>query len=469
MSIATVNPATGQTLKTFDALSDNELDNRLHRAVEAFAAYRQTSFAERAGWMRAAADLLDAERDEVARLMTTEMGKTLAAAGAEVSKCALGCRYFAEHAERLLADEPADPAAVGARRAYACYQPLGPVLAIMPWNFPLWQVMRFAAPALMAGNVGLLKHASNVPQTALYLEGLFRRAGSPPDVFQTLLVGSNQVERILRDDRVRAATLTGSTPAGRAVASVAGDQIKTTVLELGGSDPFVVLPSADLDRAAEVAATARCQNNGQSCIAAKRFIVHADVAEDFERRFVAAMAALRVGDPMEGSTDIGPLATEQGRRDVEELVTDAVDRGARVLCGGQRLGGPGWYYPPTVVTGVTPQMRMYAEEVFGPVAQVHRVRDLDEAIALANATEFGLGSNVWSNNAHEQERFVRDVQAGAVFVNGMTTSYSELPFGGVKSSGYGRELAAHGIRAFCNVKSVWIGEGGAQQTSARTP
>ena len=467
MPIATVNPATGETLKTFDPLSDEELDNKLARAASAFESYRLTRFAERARWMTAAADILDAEIG-IAATMTMEMGKTIVAARAEVQKCARGCRFYAEHAERFLADEPVDPGAVGAGRAFARYQPLGPVLAVMPWNFPLWQAMRFAAPALMAGNVGLLKHASNVPQTALFLEDLFARAGFPDGVFQTLLIGSDKVERVLRDRRIAAATLTGSSPAGRAVATVAGDEVKPTVLELGGSDPFVVMPSADLAKAAEVATIARCQNNGQSCIAAKRFIVHEAVADEFERRFVERMSALRVGDPMDESTDVGPLATEQGRRDVEELVADAVDRGATVLCGGHRPDGPGWYYPPTVVTGVTPEMRMFQEEVFGPVAQVHRVAALDEAVKLANATDFGLGSNVWTDDEAEQEAFVRDVAAGAVFVNGMTTSYPELPFGGIRTSGYGRELGAHGIREFCNVKAVWIGAGGPERTTART-
>jgi len=456
MAIATVNPATGETVKTFDALSVEELDAKLRRAHEAFQSYRLTTFADRAGWMRAAADILDKEADAIAVTMTTEMGKTVKAAKAEAQKCAKACRFYAEHAAAFLADEPADPAAVGARRAFTRYQPLGPVLAVMPWNFPLWQAMRFAAPALMAGNVGLLKHASNVPQTALFMEDVFSRAGFPDGVFQTLLIGSDLVERVLRDHRVVAATLTGSTPAGQAVAKVAGEEIKKTVLELGGSDPFVVLPSADLDKAAQVGVVARCQNNGQSCIAAKRFIVHEAVADEFERRFVDRMAALRLGDPMDEATDLGPLATEQGRADVEELVADAVEKGATVLVGGVRTGGPGWFYPATVVTGITPEMRMYSEEVFGPVAQIHRVAGVDQALALANVTVFGLGSNVWTDDPAEQERFVRDMVAGAVFVNGMTTSFPELPFGGVKSSGFGRELSAHGIREFCNVKAIWV-------------
>lgn len=458
MAIATINPATGETLKTFDALSDAELDERLARAAAAFASYRLTSYDERAGWMRAAADILDDEADAIAELMTTEMGKTLKAAKAEVGKCSVACRYYAENAAQMLADDPVDAGAVKASKAFVRWQPMGVVLAVMPWNFPLWQAMRFAAPALMAGNVGLLKHASNVPQTALLMEDVFRRAGFPTDVFQTLLVGSDKVETILRDDRVAAATLTGSTPAGRSVASIAGDALKPTVLELGGSDPFVVMPSADLEKAAQVAATARCQNSGQSCIAAKRFIVHADVAERFEQLFADALSALVVGDPTDETTDLGPLASEQGRTDVQELVDDAVGKGATVVVGGQPPDRPGWFYPPTLLTGVTEQMRMFREEVFGPVAQLHVVDGIDQAIALANDTDFGLGSNAWTNDAHEQERFTRDLHAGMVFVNGMTASYPELPFGGVKASGYGRELSDLGIREFCNAKTVWVGE-----------
>ncbi len=459
MAIAAINPATGVTVKTFDALSDAELEQRLVWAAAAFASYRHTDFRQRSAWMRAAAELLDRDCDDVARMMTTEMGKTFTAAQAEVRKCAAACRYYAEHAAEFLADEPAPADAVGAVEAFARYQPLGPVLAVMPWNFPLWQVMRFAAPALMAGNVGLLKHASNVPQTGLYFQSLFTEAGFPDGVFQTLLITAGQVEAVLRDPRVQAATLTGSEPAGRSVAAIAGDEVKTTVLELGGSDAFVVMPSAHLDRAAQVATTSRCQNNGQSCISAKRFIVHEQVADQFEERFVAAMAALRVGDPMDAATDVGPLATEAGRDDVEALVADAVAKGAEVRCGGQRPDRPGWYYPPTVVTGVTPAMRMYHEELFGPVAALYRVADLEEAITLANDTNFGLGSNAWTNDTAEQVRFIGDLEAGQVFINGMTTSYPQLPFGGVKRSGYGRELSAHGIREFCNLKTVWVGAG----------
>ncbi|WBB81538.1 NADP-dependent succinic semialdehyde dehydrogenase [Micromonospora sp. WMMD882] len=461
MSIATTNPATGEVLRTYDAMSPEQIDAAIADAADGFAALRGTSIAQRARWLTAAADLLDAERDEIARTMTTEMGKTYAAARAEATKCASACRFYAGHAERFLADEPADAAAVKATRAFVRYQPIGPVLAVMPWNFPLWQVIRFAAPALMAGNTGLLKHASNVPQTALWLAELFRRAGFPEGAFTTLLVGSDAVERILGDPRVRAATLTGSEPAGRSIASIAGRELKKTVLELGGSDPYVVMPSADLDLAAEVATTARCQNNGQSCIAAKRFIVHADVFDAFAERFVAHMSALRVGDPMDADTDVGPLASERGRDEVAAQVRDAVGRGARLLCGGEVPDRPGWWYPPTVVTDLTPRMRMWDEEVFGPAAGLYRVSSYDEAVQVANGTSFGLGANAWTRDPDEQERFATDLDAGNVFVNGMTTSFPELPFGGVKNSGYGRELSALGMREFCNVKTVWVGEGAA--------
>ena len=374
MAIATVNPATGETIKTFDEMSEADVERCLAAAAAVHESYRLTSFAERAGWMRAAAGILDGEQDQIAAMMTTEMGKTLAAAKQEVAKCATACRYYAEHAERFLADEPADAGAVGAQNAYVRYQPLGPVLAIMPWNFPLWQAMRFAAPALMAGNVGLLKHASNVPQTALFLEDLFGRAGYPDGAFQTLLIGSDKVEAILTDDRVRAATLTGSEPAGRSVAEIAGRVLKKTVLELGGSDPYVVMPSADVDRAAAVAVTARCQNNGQSCIAAKRFIVHADVYDQFATAFVAGMTALSLGDPMADGTDVGPLATSAGRDGVAAQVDDAAARGGRILCGGTVPDSAGWFYPPTVVADLDPSMRMWSEEVFGPVAGLYRMK-----------------------------------------------------------------------------------------------
>ena len=466
MAIATTNPATGEVVKSFDPMSEQEIDARLAAAASAFELLRRTSFAQRAAWMRNAADILDDERDDVARTMTLEMGKTFASAKAEVAKCAKACRFYADNAEALLADEPADASSVGAVQAYARYEPLGPVLAIMPWNFPLWQAMRFAAPALMAGNVGVLKHASNVPQTALFMAELFRRAGFPEGSFETLLIGSDAVERVIADHRIKAVTLTGSEAAGRSVAAIAGREIKKTVLELGGSDPFVVMPSADIERAAEVATTARCQNNGQSCIAAKRFIVHADVYDAFVDAFTNKMAALRVGDPMDEATAVGPLATEQGRADVEEQVRDAVAKGATVRCGGERLDQPGWWYLPTVVTDITPEMKMWSEEVFGPVAGVYRAESIDDALRIANGTSFGLGSNAWTTDPGEQQRFVEELDAGAVFINGMTTSYPELPFGGVKNSGYGRELSAQGPREFCNQKTVWIGDGGGATASA---
>ncbi|MEU2336459.1 NADP-dependent succinic semialdehyde dehydrogenase [Streptomyces sp. NPDC013172] len=460
MPIATVNPANGETLETFEPMDEDELERRLELAEATFRTYRTSSFAERARLLHRAADLLDADQDDIARTMTTEMGKPLKQARAEAAKCAKAMRWYADHAEELLADEePAetDVKESGASRVRVRYRPLGPVLAVMPWNFPLWQVVRFAAPALMAGNVGLLKHASNVPGTALYLEDLFHRAGFTEGCFQTLLIGSGAVDDILRDDRVKAATLTGSEPAGRAVAATAGEMIKKTVLELGGSDPFVVMPSADVDRAASVAVTARVQNNGQSCIAAKRFIVHTDVYDAFVERFVAGMRALTVGDPMDEGTDVGPLASEQGRADLEELVEDAKRSGAEVLCGGERPDGPGWFYPPTVLAGIHRDMRIHREEAFGPVATLYRAGDLDEAVLIANDSPFGLSSNLWTRDEAEVDRFVRDLEAGGVFVNGMTASHPAFPFGGVKRSGYGRELSGHGIREFCNITTVWQG------------
>ncbi|MFC9909711.1 NADP-dependent succinic semialdehyde dehydrogenase [Streptomyces sp. NPDC059862] len=460
MPIATVNPANGETLKTYEAMGAEEIERRLQLAEATFRTYRQSSFVDRARLLVQAANLLDEDQQDIARVMTTEMGKPIKQARAEAAKCAKAMRWYAEHAEELLADEePADSDVKdsGASRVRVRYRPLGPVLAVMPWNFPLWQVIRFAAPALMAGNVGLLKHASNVPQTALYLEDLFHRAGYTEGCFQTLLIGASAVDEILRDERVRAATLTGSEPAGRAVASTAGEMVKKTVLELGGSDPFVVMPSADIDRAAQVAVTARVQNTGQSCIAAKRFIVHTDVYDAFAERFTQGMKALRVGDPMDEETEVGPLSSEQGRADLEELVDDAKRSGATVLCGGERPEGDGWYYPPTVLTGITREMRIHREEAFGPVATLYRAGDLDEAVLIANDSLFGLSSNVWTRDEAEVDRFVRDLEAGSVFVNGMTASHPAFPFGGVKRSGYGRELSGHGIREFCNITTVWHG------------
>ncbi|MFY2859246.1 NADP-dependent succinic semialdehyde dehydrogenase [Mycobacterium sp. THU-M104] len=458
MPIATINPATGETVKTFTPATDADVDAAIARAHARFADYRRTTtFAQRAQWANATADLLEAEADDTAAMMTLEMGKTLKSAKAEALKCAKGFRYYAENTEKLLADEPADADTVGASTAYVRYQPLGVVLAVMPWNFPLWQAVRFAAPALMAGNVGILKHASNVPQTALYLSDVIGRGGFPDGCFQTLLVPSGAVERILRDPRVAAATLTGSEPAGQSVAAICGDEIKPTVLELGGSDPFVVMPSADLDEAVQTAVTARVQNNGQSCIAAKRFIVHTDIYDAFVDKFVEHMAALKVGDPTDPDTDVGPLATESGRDEIAKQVDDAVAAGAVVRCGGAPLDRPGWFYPPTVLTDITEDMALYTEEVFGPVASMYRAADIDEAIEIANATAFGLGSNAWTSDEAEQRRFIDEIEAGQVFINGMTVSYPELGFGGIKRSGYGRELAGLGIKEFCNAKTVWVG------------
>jgi succinate-semialdehyde dehydrogenase/glutarate-semialdehyde dehydrogenase len=458
MAIATINPFTGETEQTFDPHDEAEVERRIAAADAAFRALRSTTFAQRAEWMKAAAQLLEDDVERVARIITVEMGRPIAGARAEVLKCAKGMRYYADHAEEFLAPETlADPSAVNASAAGTRYAPIGVVLAVMPWNYPLWQVIRFAAPALMAGNTGLLKHASNVPQAALYLDTLFERGGFPAGAFHTLLIPASGVERVLRDSRVKAATLTGSEPAGRSLGSIAGSEVKHVVLELGGSDPFIVLPSADLEKATSVAVTARNQNNGQSCIAAKRFIVHTDVYDEFLRLFTEKVAALKVGDPLDEATDVGPLATESGRDELAELVADAVAKGATVVTGGSVPDSAGWFYAPTVLDGITPAMRLYLEEAFGPVASVYRVADRDEALAIANGTTFGLSSAVWTNDAADEEWFIQNLDAGAVFINGMTISYPELPFGGVKDSGIGRELAAVGIREFCNLKTIWKG------------
>jgi succinate-semialdehyde dehydrogenase/glutarate-semialdehyde dehydrogenase len=461
VAISTTNPATGEQVKTFDALSEEQIDEKLRRAAETVREYRKTSFAERARMMTRAAEILEDEAEEFGRLMTTEVGKTLASATAEANKCARGCRYYAENAERFLADEEIE---IEGARAYVHYQPLGPVLAVMPWNFPFWQVFRFAAPALMAGNVGLLKHASNVPQCALAIEDIFRRAGFPEGAFQTLLIGAGQVQSVIDDPRVRAATLTGSTPAGRQVGGEAGENIKPSVLELGGSDPFIVMPSADLEEAVSMAVTSRTLNNGQSCINAKRIIVHEQIADEFERRYVEKMKALKVGDPMDEGTDMGPLALSGILEGVEEQVNRSVEAGARVLTGGERLDGPGNFYPPTVITDIPEDSPAYREEIFGPVASLFRARDIDDAIRLANDSEFGLGSSAWTGDEEEQRRFIEEIEAGMVYINRMTESTPEAPFGGVKNSGYGRELSVFGIREFTNAKTVWIdrsaGKGG---------
>jgi succinate-semialdehyde dehydrogenase/glutarate-semialdehyde dehydrogenase len=462
MAIATINPATGETLKEFAALTSAELEARLQRAAETFRTYRRTSFAERAGKMLRAAEILETDKETFARMMTTEMGKPIKAAGEEVVKCAWVCRYYAEWAAQHLADESV---ATNATRSFIRYQPLGPVLAIMPWNFPFWQVFRFAAPALMAGNTGLLKHASNVPQCALAIADIFQRAGFPAGAFQTLLITTEQVARVIDDERVAAVTLTGSEPAGRDVASRAGRQIKKTVLELGGSDPFIVMPSADMEAAVKTGVKARTINNGQSCIAAKRFIVAAEIYDEFARRFTAAMDALKVGDPLDETVDIGPLATPRIMADLDEQVRQSTAAGARILTGGAPLQRPGNYYPPTVLADIPPPAPAYREELFGPVALLFKVTNIDEAIRLANDTTFGLGASAWTNDADEQARFAAELEAGSVFINGMVASDPRLPFGGVKHSGYGRELSAFGIREFVNIKTIWIkDEGGAQRT-----
>ena len=453
MPIASINPATGEIIKAFEALNETELDEKLQRAAETFATYKQTGMADRAGWMMLAAEILETEKNEFAHLMTTEMGKPITGAVGEVEKCASVCRYYAETAATHLADLVI---ATNATKSFVSFQPLGPVLAVMPWNFPFWQVFRFAAPALMAGNVGLLKHSSNVPQCALAIEDIFRRAGFPAGAFQTLLIGSDAVQRVLEDARVKAATLTGSEPAGRSVASIAGKQIKKTVLELGGSDPFIVMPSADLNEAVTSGVKARTINNGQSCIAAKRFIVASDVYDEFERLFVEGMKALKVGDPLNRSTEIGPLATEQILKDVDDQVKTSIAAGAIALTGGKRLEGPGNFYEPTVLVNIPQDSPASCEEVFGPVALLFRVNSIDEAIELANNTTFGLGAAAWTTDDQERERFITELEAGCVFINGMVASDPRLPFGGIKASGYGRELGEFGIREFVNIKTVWI-------------
>jgi succinate-semialdehyde dehydrogenase / glutarate-semialdehyde dehydrogenase len=458
MAIATINPTTGATEREFDPIDEAEVERRLDLAQQAVAQLRSTTFAQRAEWMQATASLMEAEVEEVARILTVEMGKPITQARAEVLKCAKNLRYYATNAEAFLADdELADPSAVGASRAWTRWEPLGVVLAVMPWNYPLWQVIRFAAPALMAGNAGVLKHASNVPQSALYLDDLFARGGFPVGAFQTLLIGARDVDAVIRDPRIAAVTLTGSEPAGRSVAATAGSEIKKLVLELGGSDPFIVMPSADLDKAATIAATARLGNNGQSCIAAKRFIAHTDIYDEFAALFEAKLAAAVVGDPLDEATTVGPVATETGRTELAELVDDALANGATARLGGVLPDGPGWFYPPTLLEGVTDTMRLFQEETFGPVAVLYRATDAAHALELANVTTFGLSSAVWTTDTADEEFFVQNIDAGAVFINGMTISYPELPFGGIKNSGYGRELGAPGIREFCNLKTVWKG------------
>ncbi|HVI09976.1 MAG TPA: NAD-dependent succinate-semialdehyde dehydrogenase [Candidatus Binatia bacterium] len=453
MAIATINPATGETLKTFQPLTSQQIEQKLQLAVETFNAERKTPFAERARRMNRAAEILERDKEKFGHLMTLEMGKPYKAAVAEAMKCASGCRYYAENAERFLQDEVIE---TGAKKSFVRYLPIGPILAVMPWNFPFWQVVRFAAPALMAGNVGLLKHASNVPQSALALEEIFLEAGFPQGAFQTLLIGSQQVDAILNDPRVVAATLTGSEQAGIQVGMAAAKRIKKVVLELGGSDPFIVMPSANLDAAVATAVEARVLNNGQSCIAAKRFIVAEPIADEFQKKFVARMESLRIGDPFDEKTELGPLATADAVTSLDEDVQKTVKAGAKVLTGGHPLNQPGNYYAPTVLTNIPKESPAYREEFFGPVASLFRVKNIDEAIRLANDSRFGLGASAWTNDDKERERFINELESGMVFINKMVASDPRIPFGGVKQSGHGRELAANGIREFMNIKSVSI-------------
>jgi len=453
MAIATINPVTGEVVKQFQALTDAEVDGRIAKAAKAFQSFRKTSFADRAKWMLKAGEILEAEKTELGRLMTLEMGKTFSSAVAEAAKCASACQYYAENAAKFVADEVIETSAT---KSYIHYQPVGIVLAVMPWNFPFWQVFRFIAPGLMAGNVGLLKHASNVPQCALKIEEILVRAGFPAGVFQTLLIGASQVDRILNDPRVAAATLTGSEQAGIQVGVSAAKRIKKVVLELGGSDPFIVMPSANIDEAASTAVKARVINNGQSCIAAKRFIVHEQIADKFEKEFVSRMQALKLGDPFDEKTDIGPLATPDAVKDLDADVQKTLHAGAKLLAGGKPVNGPGNFYLPTVLTNIPKDSPAYREEFFGPVASIFRVKNLDEAIAIANDSRFGLGASAWTNDAAEREQLINELEAGMVFINQMVASDPRVPFGGVKASGHGRELGPYGIREFTNIKTVWI-------------
>jgi succinate-semialdehyde dehydrogenase/glutarate-semialdehyde dehydrogenase len=463
LSIATINPATEETIRSFEPYPPARIGQCLDRAVSAYRIHRVTSFSERATRMRKAAEILDAESRELGRLMTLEMGKPIAAAVAEAEKCATACRYYAENAATFLADQPVS---MEGGKSWVAFQPIGVVLAIMPWNFPFWQVFRFAAPALMAGNVGILKHASNVPQCALAIEDVFRRAGFAAGAFQTLLVGSEAVEGIIADPRIAAVTLTGSEGAGRSVASAAGKHLKKCVVELGGSDPFIVMPSADLDEAVSTAITARMINNGQSCIAAKRFIIHESIYSDFTERFVAGVAAVRVGDPMEEETQLGPLATAAIRDDLDKQVKASVAAGARILTGGARIDRRGFYYAPTVIADIPDDAPAAQEELFGPVASVFKARDITAAIRIANGTTFGLGASAWTRDVAEQDRFVAEIESGLLFINGMVASDARLPFGGVKNSGFGRELGEFGIREFVNIKSVRVVENSHDKRSA---
>ncbi|MEO0836840.1 MAG: NAD-dependent succinate-semialdehyde dehydrogenase [Cyanobacteria bacterium J06642_3] len=454
MAIATINPATGETLKTFTPLTDAEIETKLALAESTFKQYRQTTYIQRSQWLNHAAAILEQDTHQFAQIMTTEMGKTLQSAIAEAEKCAKVCRFYADKAPEFLADVAIKS---DASQSYVAYQPLGTILAVMPWNFPFWQVFRFAAPALMAGNVAILKHASNVPQCALAIADIFAQAGFPEGAFQTLLIGASQVKAIIEDERVKAATLTGSEPAGAALASAAGQQIKKVVLELGGSDPFIVLPSSNLEDAVSTAVKARMLNNGQSCIAAKRFIVAESIAEQFKQQLITKFKALKIGDPMLPDTDIGPLATDSIRAELDQQVQAAVKDGAKILLGGKPITDrPGNYYPPTILTNIPVESPTAQTEFFGPVALLFTVKDLDQAIALANQIPFGLGASAWTTDVQEAKRLIAEIEAGAVFINGMVKSDPRLPFGGIKRSGYGRELSKEGIHEFVNIKTVWI-------------
>jgi len=453
MTIASINPATGETLKIFEALSDSQIEEKLRLAVAAFSDFRRTTFADRAARMMKAAQILESDKEKFGRVMTTEMGKTYRSAVEEAAKCAWVCRYYAENAERFLADELAE---VPGSKSFVRYLPLGPILAVMPWNYPFWQVFRFIGPSLMAGNVGLLKHASNVPQSALLIEDVLLRAGFAKGVFQTLLIGSGSVARILSDPRVKAATLTGSEGAGVQVGIAAATDIKKVVLELGGSDPFIVMKSANLEQAVAVGVKARVLNNGQSCIAAKRFIVEESIADEFERLFVSKMQALTVGDPFDEHTDVGPLATADGLKELDADVQKTIQAGARLLTGGKRLNQPGNYYLPTVLTNIPEGSPAACGELFGPVASLFRAKNAEDAIRIANSSPFGLGASAWTNDGAEREKFINGLESGMVFINRMVASDPRLPFGGVKRSGHGRELAIFGIREFMNIKTVSI-------------
>jgi succinate-semialdehyde dehydrogenase/glutarate-semialdehyde dehydrogenase len=453
MTIASINPATGETLKIFEALSDSQIEEKLRLSVSAFSEFRETTFAERAARMRKAAEILESDKEKFGRVMTTEMGKTYRSAIEEAAKCAWVCRYYAENAERFLADELAE---IPGSKSFVRYRPLGPILAVMPWNYPFWQVFRFIGPSLMAGNVGLLKHASNVPQSALLIEDVLLRAGFAKGVFQTLLIGSGRVARILSDPRVKAATLTGSEGAGVRVGVAAATDIKKVVLELGGSDPFIVMKSANLEQAVAVGVKARVLNNGQSCIAAKRFIVEESIADEFERLFVSKMEALKVGDPFDEHTDVGPLATADGLKELDADVQKTIQAGARLLTGGKRLNQPGNYYLPTVLTNIPEGSPAACSELFGPVASLFRAKNAEDAIRIANSSPFGLGASAWTNDSAEREKFINGLESGMVFINRMVASDPRLPFGGVKRSGHGRELAIFGIREFMNIKTVSI-------------